>query len=194
MNPSMSENPGDLRAAARRKRLVAAAAVTLAATAWAALQPDEPRPSPARRQADTSSGSVGASSGRKPAAPVASAPAAWPGPPGTRLAWQAAPAQAVAAWGAPPAPPAPSTASRPQAAPVPTAATPAEAPAFPYTLIGRLDDGEARALLSGPTRSFGVKAADVIDGQWRVDAVAPRGLMLTWLPGGVKKTLALAPS
>ena len=92
------------------------------------------------------------------------------------------------------APPAPPTASRPQAAPVPTAATPAEAPAFPYTLIGRLDDGEARALLSGPTRSFGVKAADVIDGQWRVDAIAPRGLMLTWLPGGVKKTLALAPS
>lgn len=191
MNSSISANPGDLRAAARRKRLVAAAAVTLAATAWAALQPDEPPPSPARRQADSSSGSVGASSGRKPAPPVASAPAAWPGPPGTRLAWQAAPAQAVAAWGAPPAPP---TASRPQAAPVPTAATPAEAPAFPYTLIGRLDDGEARALLSGPTRSFGVKAADVIDGQWRVDAIAPRGLMLTWLPGGVKKTLALAPS
>ena len=194
MSPSMSENTGDLRAAARRKRLVAATAVTLAATAWAALQPDEPRSSPAGRQADTSSGSVGASSSRKPAAPAASAPAAWPGQPGTRLAWQAAPAQAVAAWGAPPAPPAPPAASRPQAAPVPTAATPAEAPAFPYTLIGRLDDGEARALLSGPTRSFGVKAADVIDGQWRVDAVAPRGLTLTWLPGGVKKTLALAPS
>lgn len=68
------------------------------------------------------------------------------------------------------------------------------APAFPYTLIGRLDDGEARALLAGPTRSFGVTASDVIDGHWRVDAVPPRGLVLTWLPGGIKKTLALAPS
>jgi hypothetical protein len=53
-----------------------------------------------------------------------------------------------------------------------------------------LDDGEPHALLSGPLRSFGVKAAEVVDGQWRIDAVEPQGVTLTWLPGGVKKNLA----
>jgi len=63
-------------------------------------------------------------------------------------------------------------------------------PDFPYTLIGRLDDGQARALLTNRTRSFGAKAADVIDGTWRVDAVNADGVSLTWLPGGISRTLA----
>jgi hypothetical protein len=69
---------------------------------------------------------------------------------------------------------------------------PLKPPPFPYTLIGRLDDGQAHALLSGPLRSFGVKVADVIDGQWRVDDVQARGITITWLPGGVKTTLVFA--
>jgi hypothetical protein len=63
-------------------------------------------------------------------------------------------------------------------------------PEFPYTLIGRLDDGQARALFTNRTRSFGAKAADVIDGVWRVDAVDEDAVTLTWLPGGISRTLA----
>jgi hypothetical protein len=57
-----------------------------------------------------------------------------------------------------------------------------------------MDDGEPRALLSGRTRSFGAKAGEVIDGAWRVDAVAPDGVTLTWLPGGLSRTLSFPSS
>ncbi len=73
-------------------------------------------------------------------------------------------------------------------------AAPPQAPAFPYTLIGRLDDGAARVLLSGRQRSFGAKATDVIDGAWRVDAVDDESVTLTWLPGGIHRTLAFPSS
>jgi hypothetical protein len=36
-----------------------------------------------------------------------------------------------------------------------------------------------------------VSARDVIDGQWRVDAVDAQTLSLTWLPGGQPQTLTL---
>ena len=188
MNPAAH----DPHSAVRRKRLGLAGAVTVAATAWAALQPDAPLPAPVLR--DSTSASSSARVSRPDLAPgkaAASAPA-WPEPTHRRGDWPTAPAKAVAAWSAVAAAPA-AAVPRPAAA-ASAADKPVEAPAFPYTLIGRLDDGEARALLAGPMRSFGVKASDVIDGQWRVDAVQPRGLALTWLPGGVKKTLALAPS
>ena len=188
----MSPVADDPRASMRRKRLALAVAVTAAATLWAALQPDVPASAPELRDRASAATSARISSpGATPLKPAASAPA-WPEPSPPRSDWPAAPAHAVAAW-------APVAAAPAALAPRPSAITsaadkPVEAPAFPYTLIGRLDDGEARALLAGPTRSFGVKASDVIDGQWRVDAVPPRGHALTWLPGGIKKTLALAPS
>ena len=68
------------------------------------------------------------------------------------------------------------------------------APAFPYTLIGQLDDGRPQALLTGPLRSLAVAAGEVIDGQWRVDAVQAQGITLTWLPGGQRQTLGFKPS
>lgn len=43
-------------------------------------------------------------------------------------------------------------------------------------------------------RSFGVKVNEVIDGQWRLDAVGPEGVTLTWLPGSEKKNLIFAAS
>ena len=188
----MSPAADDPRTPARRKRLALAVAMTAAATVWVALQPDVPVSAPALRdRASAASNARVSAADTKPGKLAASAPA-WPGPTHPRSDWPAPPAHAVAAWAPVAAAPA-ALAPRPAAA-ASAAAKPVEAPAFPYTLIGRLDDGEARALLSGPTRSFGVKADDVIDGQWRVDEVQARGLTLTWLPGGVKKTLALAPS
>ena len=187
----MSPAADDPRAVVRRKRLALAVAATAAATLWAALQPDAPVSAPASQDRALAAPNAHVSAAdAKPGKAAASAPA-WPEATHPRSDWPAAPAHAVAAWAPVAAAPA-AVAPRPAAA-ASAADKPSEAPAFPYTLIGRLDDGEARALLAGPTRSFGVKASDVIDGQWRVDAVPPRGLALTWLPGGIKKTLALAP-
>ena len=166
----------------RARRLAFAAAATLAATVWAAVQDDDAAstPSPTRPVHRVAS----------PAGATASAPPlAWPELPGaeSRPAWHDALPQALAAWGPPPRPPQPP-------APSPSAPAPAQPPEFPYTLIGRLDDGQPRALLTNRTRSFGAKAADVIDGTWRVDAVDPEGVTLTWLPGGISRTLAFPAS
>ena len=200
----MSANPNDPRTPVRRQRLAIAGAITLAATAWALLQPDDvaapaatgrERAGTAPRAAGPSPARGAQSSAPSSVATIAAAPAparGWPEPPSAdhRAVWQAGIAQGLAAWNPhPPAPPPPAPPPAPAAAPAPP-----QAPPFPYTLIGRLDDGEPCALLSGPLRSFGVKATEVIDGQWRVDAVQPQGVTLTWLPGGVKKTLAFGPT
>ena len=164
------------------------AALTLAATAWAALQGDDGVLPSTSTSTSTSTSNT---TPRRAAAASASTPHAadWPAPPTAtdRAAWPAAGAEAVAAWTAPPPPPPP-----PAPKPVAVVAPPPQAPAFPYTLIGRLDDGVPMQLLAGPLRSFGVKAADVIDGHWRVDSVDARGLSLTWLPGHLKKHLAFS--
>ena len=68
-------------------------------------------------------------------------------------------------------------------------------PKFPYTLIGRIDDaGQVHALLEGPQATLGVKAQDVVDGQWRIDSIGPTGLSVIWLPGGQRQLLAYRPS
>lgn len=175
------------RASTRRTRLVLAAALTLALTLWAALQPDEPSPLPTRSRTDLASRGDSAPRAVRLAEVVASAPdTAWPEAPraGARPAWPAPDAKSIAAWSGPPMVARTAAAS---ASDVTRAAV--QAPPFPYALIGRLDDGEPRALLSGPRRSLGAKAADLIDDDWRVDAVTPQGVTLTWLPGGIKKTI-----
>jgi hypothetical protein len=196
----VSQDTPDQRTPVRRQRLAIAGAITLAATVWALLQSDDPAPAsaPGRERVGPAPGPAGALPTRAANASSASIAAAsaplrtWPEPPRAerRAVWQAGTAQGLAAWSAPPPPP------PPPAPPPPVAAAPAppQAPPFPYTLIGRMDDGEPRALMSGPLRSFGAKAADVIDGQWRVDAIQPQGVTLTWLPGSVKKTLAFGSS
>jgi len=167
---------------ARGRRLALAAAATLAATVWAAVQDDDAPLAPV------------ASRPRRPgasAAPVAtlaaSAELVWPelARVESRVPWHDPLAQGLLAWGPPPPPPAPAAAP-----PTPAPSQAVLPPDFPYTLIGRLDDGQARALLTNRTRSFGAKAADVIDGTWRVDAVNADGVSLTWLPGGISRTLA----
>jgi len=141
--------------------LYAALAVTLALTAWLAAQPDEV--------------AVVAPVVPKPRPIRAAAPP--PAPAGReRQDWPEPEPAALAAWSAPVTLAPPPAASMPQR-PV--------APPFPYKWIGRLDDGEAvQALLSGPQRSFGARAGEVLDGRWRIEKVAASQMELTWLPTG----------
>jgi len=155
----------------RQIALGAGLAATVAATIWLALSPEEE--------------AVVATAGmRRDAAPRAAAPASaaaskpastWP----IRLV-----AEPREAW-APPTDPLFAAWSPP----------PPRAPNFPYQLMGRMEEGGvAQALLSGPLRSFGVRAGDVIDGQWRVEQVGATGVKLVWIPGGLPQTLSFKPS
>lgn len=195
------------RTTTRHKRLALVGLLTLAATVWAALQPDEHAPTPIGRTEDAVPARAPDTRRReKQAAPAPVArPLSWPDSSHleTRIPWRAALPQGVAAWsGAPPpatrpaAPAGPVAPAAPVAPPSPAiaVATSPPVPAFPYKLIGRLDDGVPQALLSGPTRSFGVKAGDAIDAQWRVDSVEAQSVTVTWLRTGARKTLSFASS
>jgi hypothetical protein len=188
----------------RRQRLSWAAALTVLATAWAALQGnEEPSRSPSSQAGGANSARTSTNNARAEASNSASKPApqttAWPEAPlpDNRAPWSAVSALGAAAWRGPIQPPTVvRVPSAPKAVAAKTdieAATP-QAPNFPYTLIGRIDDGVPQAMLSGPHRSFGVKVNEVIDGQWRVDAVEPQSMSLTWLPGSLKKTVAFSSS
>ncbi len=186
-----------------RRGLGIALAATLAATAWLMLQ-DEPGdavvgaadarrigPAAARPDRGDPRSRDDAVAGQRARPGAATATEAWPEPPADRAAIEA-PVDAVA-WSAPEP-----VVARVEPPPrPPTSAAPAAEralPAFPYVLIGRLDDGRPQALLSGPLRSLAVAAGDVIDGQWRVDAVRDDGVTLTWLPGGQQQQLGFRAS
>lgn len=192
MNPS----PPTSAANPRRQRLGIAAALTLFATGWAAMQGDEPvsQSEPKKVRSTTVSTTPGSLAGN-----TAKRMTAWPDVPldAPRAPWPAIGLLAEAAWRGPSvpklmAPLAPAPAPKRVAAPTDTEAATPQAPNFPYVLIGRMDDGVPQAMLSGPTRSFGVRVNEVIDGQWRVDAVGPQSMSLTWLPGSIKKTVAFS--
>jgi hypothetical protein len=77
-------------------------------------------------------------------------------------------------WTPPPAPPA--------AAPV-AAAPPPSAPPLPFTFIGKsLQDGVWEIYLARGDRTHSVRENTVIDGTYRVDAIRPPVLTLTYLP------------
>lgn len=170
----------------RSRALMIVLAVSLLATLWAALQSSPEEASAQEALVAPRKAAVRAVS---PANSASSATGAWPAAPAARAPWPRL--LQVAAWGPPPPPPAPvATKAPPPADDAP--AGPPPAPPFPYTLIGRLEDGPlTQALLSSPRRTLGVKANDVIDGQWRVNSVDAAGLNLTWLPGGQTVTLTL---
>jgi hypothetical protein len=176
------------------RTLWAALLATLVASAWLALQADEPEievvaarlpaplPSPTTSPNARQRDDAPAWPTTRPAAPQpAGRPAVPPAPPLARMpAWPSPPPAALAAWTAPP-PPLPPRASEPSAASAPRP----RAPAFPYRWIGRLDDGaQAHALLADATRSFGVRAGDNVGTQWRVERVGHGGIVVTWLPEG----------
>lgn len=172
-----------------RRPMWVALLATLSAAAWLAMQDDEAGGVELARSS-RADGVVPVPARR----PAAKAAPDWPRTPAMRGSepWPFDTAQALS-WvpRAPPPPPAP-----PPAAPAPPAVAPApQAPPFPYTLIGRIEDGGiVHALLGGADRTLGVKAQDVIDGQWRVDTIGASNVSLTWLPGGQQKTLSFRPS
>ena len=184
------------------RKMAGALLATLAITAWVAAQPDvEPVPAATPRAA-----SVDRSSERAPAGASARFPAgasaqssvqvlSLPVTARAVVAWSDPPEVALLSWGPPPAPPPPSEPVTPVQRPVAAARVVPTAPAFPYVLIGRFDDGHGpQALLVSPLRTVNAKANDVIDGQWRVDQVLPNSMTLTWLPGNLQQTLNDRPS
>jgi hypothetical protein len=75
-------------------------------------------------------------------------------------------------WTPPPPPP-------PPAPPPP----PPSAPPLPFTYIGKsLSDGAWEVYLATGSRTYLVRDKSVIDGTYRVDAIAPPMLTLTYLP------------
>jgi hypothetical protein len=55
-----------------------------------------------------------------------------------------------------------------------------------------MTDPLPRAVLNSVQRSAVVAAGDVVDGQWRVDAVEAGGLRLTYLPLGLAQFIPFA--
>ncbi|WEF35648.1 hypothetical protein [Pseudoduganella chitinolytica] len=76
-----------------------------------------------------------------------------------------------------PPPPPPSEPSGPPPPPAPTA------PPLPYTVLGKaVADGAYEVYLAQGERTYVVRTNTVIDGMYRVDAIAPPTLTLTYLP------------
>lgn len=168
--------------APRQLALFGALGLSLAATAWVS-QDDGDTPDPVT------------AAPRRTVTTTATQSADWPGPAASaRAAWPTLDTQARAAWGeatpiaAAPAPP-PAV-----AAPANEPPPPPSAPPFPYQLVGRLTDGASRAVLNNAQRSAVVGVGEVVDGQWRVEAVEPAGLRLTYLPLGLPQFVPFAPS
>lgn len=168
------------RPALRQIALFAALGMSLAATAWVASQDASEPVAPVPR--------------RTTAVPQAAAPQDWPGPASNaRTAWPEADPEARRAWGE--APPPPPLAAAPS--PVPTAvADPDDTPPvpFPYQLVGRMTDNRPRVVLNGPQRSLVLGVGEVVDGQWRVEAIEPGGLRLKHLPEGPSQFIAFPSS
>jgi hypothetical protein len=77
----------------------------------------------------------------------------------------------------PPPPPPPEPSGPPPPPPAPTA------PPLPFTVLGKaLADGAYEVYLAQGERTYVVRTNMVIDGMYRVDAIAPPTLTLTYLP------------
>jgi hypothetical protein len=89
----------------------------------------------------------------------------------------------------------------PPAPPVPQGPPPA--PPFPYQMVGLLEqDGSTSAWLTSGASGSGVGGGgstrtvvpeQVLDGLWRVGAISPRGLSVTWLETGQTLQIKYAP-
>lgn len=75
---------------------------------------------------------------------------------------------------------------------VDTPPPPPMAPRFPHAWVGRFNDEAVnRAVLSGPQSTWVVRAGDVLEGQWRVDAIQDRRMTLTYLPLNQQQTVGM---
>ena len=58
-----------------------------------------------------------------------------------------------------------------------------QTPANPYSYAGKVvEDGQVSVFLTDGTNNYVVKAGDVIDGVWQVQAIRPPQLILKYLP------------
>ncbi len=174
------------RLAPRQLALFGALALSLAATAWVAQQDEaEPAAAAPRRALVAAAAPAGAAHrGER---------AGWPGPAASaRATWPAPDPQAAAGWGDPaPAAAAPAPPPAEAAADDPPPAPPA-APPFPYQFVGRMTDSRPRAILNNAQRSAVVGVGEVVDADWRVDAIEAGGLRLTYLPLGLAQFIPFA--
>jgi hypothetical protein len=156
----------------RRSRLLGAALVaTLALAAWVGSH-DETPDTRAPRSAPAST----AAHGSRPPLALVFDPATLPA---RRAAFRPAREDPFApkSW----APPAPAQAQR---APV--------APPLPYRYFGRMtEDGRTLVFLQRGERTYTVSPGDVLDGQYRVDAIKPDGVLFTYLPLKQKQALPI---
>jgi hypothetical protein len=89
-------------------------------------------------------------------------------------------------WGSqlpPPPPPPPPAPPPPPFVPV--------APPFPHAWVGRYVDTAERVVIAGPSTTWVLKVGDVIDGQWRIDAITERQLNVTYLPLNQSRSVAM---
>ena len=82
--------------------------------------------------------------------------------------------------------------------PPPELKGPPPAPPFPYQMVGLLEqDGGTSAWLNASSAGGGgtrtVVAEQVLDGRWRVGAISPRGMSVTWLATGQTLQIKYAP-
>jgi hypothetical protein len=88
--------------------------------------------------------------------------------------------------------------SRPAAvAPVVTAAAsaPPRAPTPAWRFVGRIQDGTAvRAMLLTAQQLRVVAEQEALDAEWRVERISDQGVVLIWLPGEQRVSLAWASS
>ncbi|ATE60492.1 hypothetical protein [Thauera sinica] len=170
---------------ARKWRLGAALALTLAATLWAALQGgDEPANAPpSSRRAAAAAGAGGAPA---PAATRVAAPAiALPGLPDepARQALAAEGANFVAPLSFRAAPPPPPPPSRPAA------------PPLPFRYIGVIvEDGKRCALVMEGDQLRMLRGGDEIAGRYRVERIDEARIEFVYLPLKQRQSLSLSRS
>lgn len=169
--------------------LAGATAVAVAAVAWLDGEPQpSPRPmSAALAPAPAAPADLG-STGRSEVRASASAADRI-----AREAWPEAPRSH--AWGVA-VPPAAAPSARTHAVAAAASQPAAALPVLPYQWIGRIEDANGAQVLllhQGGLRTVAAKRNDVLDGQWRVDAIEPAQLRLTWLPDGRSHTVSMRP-
>jgi len=65
-------------------------------------------------------------------------------------------------------------------------------PPLPFAYMGKmLDDGQILVFLTRGDRNYVVRKGSTIDGQYRVDDIRERSMMLTYLPARAKQSLAI---
>lgn len=89
---------------------------------------------------------------------------------------------AAHSWHVPPPPPPPPPQMQPP--------LPASAPPLPFVYLGKMvDQGGVTVFVAKQDSNYAVKAGDVLDGSYRVDAIAGSLMTLTYLPLDMKQTM-----